>query len=157
MIPVGIDVKLNPDRAANIKSLLLLCVGTRCLVFKMSHYFSLPSSVGEFLGDKTICYVGTEMSAKFIREDQSGLLKSVNGKTHKAAVGIGHIAARVLKDSRLEKCGLAELAVKVGLNFGNDQNQITQVIPWNDVVFSKMKSSMLFMMFTDLMLLDISS
>ncbi|OMP00086.1 hypothetical protein COLO4_12937 [Corchorus olitorius] len=133
---VGIDVKLlDNHRGTCLCTLLLLCVGTRCLVIQMHRLGCVPKSLGEFLGDKTICFVGTELSARIIRGENRYLSSSLWKLTRGTAVGIGHMAARVLKDNSLEKCSLAELADKVELNFGNE---IHEQVPWNlaDIVHS---------------------
>ncbi|OMO54316.1 hypothetical protein CCACVL1_27892 [Corchorus capsularis] len=137
---VGIDLKLNTYSSVSSStkdSLLLLCVGTRCLVVQMHRLPCFPKILSELYGDNTICFVGKETTRQLIKQESYRLILSpylfCKGD-HKIVEGIGLIAARVLKDRRLEKCSLAELSNKVGLNFGDEIQSL--VIPWDHVVFT---------------------
>ncbi|OMP00078.1 hypothetical protein COLO4_12929 [Corchorus olitorius] len=130
---VGLDIKTINPGFFGLNSLLLLCVGTRCLVLQLQNLGCIPNSVRELLADATICFVGTEMSDKF--KQMPFRLTYFNRLRCESAVEIGHLAARVLKNRSLEKCDLAELGNKVEMNFSMEFQG--PVFPdWNALVLT---------------------
>uniref|UniRef100_A0A2N9FJQ7 3'-5' exonuclease domain-containing protein n=1 Tax=Fagus sylvatica TaxID=28930 RepID=A0A2N9FJQ7_FAGSY len=104
---VGFDVKILKNRKAN---LMLLCVGTRCLIIQLCHLDRIPESLKQFLADQTICFLGTGM-AKINRV----LIDDKNIDCW-SCVEVGHFAARILKKEFLEYYGLPKLAGLVGMD-----------------------------------------
>ncbi len=104
---VGFDVKILKNRIAN---LMLLCVGTRCLIIQLCHLDRIPESLKQFLADQTICFLGTGM-AKINRV----LIDDKNIDCW-SCVEVGHFAARILKKQFLEDYKLPKLAGLVGMD-----------------------------------------
>ena len=104
---VGFDVKILKNRIAN---LMLLCVGTRCLIIQLCHLDRIPESLKQFLADQTTCFLGTGM-AKINR-----VLIDEKNIDCWSCFEVGHFAFRILKKEFLESYGLPKLAGLVGMD-----------------------------------------
>ena len=104
---VGFDVKILENCIAK---LMLICVGTRCLIIRLCYLDGIPESLKQFLADQTTCFLGTGM-AKINR-----VLIGHKNIDCWSCVEVGHFAARILKDPAIEKHGLPELAVLTGID-----------------------------------------
>nr|XP_023893396.1 uncharacterized protein LOC112005382 [Quercus suber] len=104
---VAFDIKCIPN--CNGAMLLILCVGTRCLIVQLYYLDSFPESIKKFLSDSNMfgCKTGVEL---------------------------GHLAARVLKKPNLDWCGLVELASEVGV-YHEEPKSVT-FSDWGARVFS---------------------
>ncbi|KAK0601592.1 hypothetical protein LWI29_025605 [Acer saccharum] len=86
---VGVDVKFHIDERTKLRDyqeLLVLCGWNRCLIIQLYNFPTFPDCLHKFLADETICFVGNELYDK------------------------------VIKNPKLSKCRLAELAGEVGVN-----------------------------------------
>ena len=149
---VGLDIKfVKTDGNLNKGKFLLLCVGSHCLMIQLPDPENISYTLGQFLSDETICFLGTGMSNKvselgsfhfypqglevFAASELSNVLtaesrQSVNFKT---GVEVGFLAAKILKKPNVENYGLAELSGEVGLDI---KEPISECPDWNAKVFS---------------------
>ncbi|XP_050273712.1 uncharacterized protein LOC126716772 isoform X2 [Quercus robur] len=113
-------------------------------MIKLPDSESISDTLGQFLSDETICFLGTGMSnkvselgnfyfcthgtmfGKFRLRVQQRL--SVN-----TGVEVGFLAAKILKKPNVENYGLAELAGEVGMDI---KEPIGECPDWNAKVFS---------------------
>ncbi|KAM3704607.1 hypothetical protein ACB098_03G017900 [Castanea mollissima] len=152
---VGLDVKFVETIFAPkyISKFLLLCVGSHCLMILLPVSGTIiPDTLGQFLSDETICFLGIGMSkivselGSFYYYPQHGqnLTGSTAGKTilsgpssqsvnFKTGVEVGFLAAKILKKPNVENHGLAELAGEVGMDI---KEPIGECPDWNAKVFS---------------------
>ncbi|XP_057499046.1 uncharacterized protein LOC130783436 [Actinidia eriantha] len=102
---VGLDVLRHP-RDPTI-ALLLLCFGIGCVILKFHVGKDLPDPILKFLQDERISFVGFGIREKkdLFPFDKLGFKES--------KVDVGYLAARLLKDPKLKKCDLADLARRV--------------------------------------------
>ena len=142
---VGLDIKfVKTDGNLNIGKFLVLCVGSHCLMIELPDSEHISRTLGRFLSDETICFLGTGMSnivselgsfSFFARKKKSG---SFNFRVYrrlsvKTGVEVGFLAAKILKKPNVENYGLAELAGEVGLDI---KEPIGECPDWNAKVFS---------------------
>ncbi|KAL0006259.1 hypothetical protein SO802_013820 [Lithocarpus litseifolius] len=138
---VGLDIKFIETDGFLIKSkFLLLCVGSYCLMIQLPDSLQVSDTIGQFLSDDTICFLGTGMS-KIVSELDSfhfcaqddrliSIMEPVNFKT---GVEVGLLAAKILKKPNVENYGLAPLAGEVGMDI---KEPISECPNWNAKVFS---------------------
>ena len=154
---VGLDVKFvkTDGNLKNKGKFLLLCVGSHCLMIQLPDSETISDTLGQFLSDETICFLGTGMSkivselgslsyfpqyGKNLTGSTAGRLssgrtfasarQSVNFKT---GVEVGFLAAKILKKPNVENHGLAELAGEVGMDIKEPTSECPD---WNAEVFS---------------------
>ena len=151
---VGLDIKfVKTEGNLNKGKFLLLCVGSDCLMIQLPDSENIIShTLGQFLSDETICFLGTGMSNKaselgsyyfYPNGRKQALVMSSNGKlcrvdpkesvNLKTGVEVGFLAAKILKKPNLENHGLAELAGEVGMDI---KEPIVECPDWNAKVFS---------------------
>ncbi|KAL5786680.1 hypothetical protein ACOSQ2_009072 [Xanthoceras sorbifolium] len=116
---VGVDVKVSvPNQKQQISrkttsELLILYGGNCCLVIKLANLDgNFPTSITNLLADKNTCFVGF----KIYREVTNTILNNPNCYLYPClsnVVEVGQLAARVLKNPNLSKCGLEELDKEV--------------------------------------------
>ncbi|KAK2640351.1 hypothetical protein Ddye_028146 [Dipteronia dyeriana] len=114
---VGFDVKFGIDghkTDTKIAKLLILYVEDRCLIIQLDRLASVPDCLKDFLGDETICFVGTYMEDKTDIEDKvKGFLRyDILCRT---GVEVGDLVSRVLKTEKFSTLGLASLCYQFGL------------------------------------------
>ncbi|KAL4636608.1 hypothetical protein ACB092_03G021300 [Castanea dentata] len=134
---VGLDIKfIKFGKHSYIGKILVLCVGTRCLIIQYQRLLSFTDTMAQFLSDETICFLGTGMS-KIVKElyrhkyflSDTGEVP-VNCKT---GVEIGYLAAKVLKKADTEKSNLVSLAKEVGMDI---EEPFCRCPDWSAIVFS---------------------
>ncbi len=135
---VGIDIKFvksTPGYSSTAK-ILLLCVGTRCLIIQLLNFRIFPEKLVQFLSDETICFLGTgirhivsELNRYyFYRPGQFEFFAKC-----KTGVEIGYLAAKILKKANIEEKGLVELAGEVGMDIKEPNGECPD---WNAIVFA---------------------
>ena len=141
---VGLDVKFVKifGNLKDIGKFLVLCVGSHCLMIQIPDPERISETLGHFLSDETICFLGTGMS-KIVSELDSlsylspvaGSIGAFNGRSvnFKTGVEVGFLAAKILKKPNVENHGLAELAGEVGMDI---KEPIGECPDWNAKVFS---------------------
>ena len=152
---VGLDIKfVKTDGNLNKGKFLLLCVGSDCLMIQLPDSENISDTLGRFLSNETICFLGTGMSNKAselgsyyfypngIKPIPTTLI-SINGPARrvdprvfvnlKTGVEVGFLAAKILKKPNVENHGLAELAGEVGMDI---KEPIVECPDWNAKVFS---------------------
>ena len=107
---VAFDIKCKPN--CNGAMLLILCIGTRCLIIQLYYLDSFPESIKKFLSDSNVCFVGIEVKDKVKK-----ILQWLQMFGCKTGVELGHLAARILKKPNLDGCVLVELASEVGVYY----------------------------------------
>ena len=124
--------------------ILLLCVGTNCLIIQLLNFPILPETLVQFLSDETICFLGTGMK-NIVRDLNNrysqrrtiqGNFICTYGKEYvgcETGVEIGYLAAKIMRKPDIEKKGLAELAREVGLDI---KQPIGKRPDWKAEVFS---------------------
>nr|XP_023898589.1 uncharacterized protein LOC112010477 [Quercus suber] len=142
---VGLDIKfVKTDENLNVGKYLLLCVGSYCLMIKLPDSDYISDTLGQFLSDETICFLGTGMSnkvselgnfyfyayGKYFRKYTFRVQQRLSVNT---GVEIGFLAAKILKKPNVENYGLAELAGEVGMDI---KEPIGECPDWNAKVFS---------------------
>ena len=114
---------------------------------------TISDTLGQFLSDETICFLGTGMSNKASElgsyyfypygQKYAPVMISSNGNTYrvdpresvnlKTGVEVGFLAAKIMKKPNVENHGLAELAGEVGMDI---KEPIVECPDWNAKVFS---------------------
>ena len=109
--------------------MLLLFVGTRCLIIQLCHLYSTPLTLKKFLADETICFLSTKFEEKVnnILFDRYGLKCSLG-------VEVTYFASRIPKKAHIEKYRLAELAGEVGMDI---KEPIGEYTDWTARLFSQ--------------------
>ena len=151
---VGLDIKfVKTDGNLNKGKFLLLCVGSHCLMIQLPDSENISHTLGRFLSDETICFLGTGMSNKaselgsyyfypngkqytHVRRISNGITYRVEPRVSvnfKTGVEVGFLAAKILKKPNVENYGLAELAGEVGMD---RKEPIGDCPDWNAKVFS---------------------
>ncbi|XP_075657383.1 uncharacterized protein LOC142627413 [Castanea sativa] len=143
---VGLDIKLAlkndigedevlqaEDYLPDVK-ILLLCVGTDCLMIQLPVSMEVTDTLRQFLSDETICFLGTEMRDKVVDLRRLHFNKHAQRVDCKTGVEVGYLAAKILKKGNVDKYGLSKLAAEVGL----DLKEPTGTRPdWHAVAFSE--------------------
>ena len=141
---VGLDIKFvkTDGNLKNKGKFLLLCVGSHCLMIQLPDSETISDTLGQFLSDETICFLGTGMSKIVSELGSLSYLSLVPGSigaftcqpvNFKTGVEVGFLAAKILKKPNIENYGLAELAGEVGLDI---KEPIGECPDWNAKVFS---------------------
>ena len=137
---VGLDFKVVKTKENSYKGkILVLCVGTCCLIIQLHCLTFFPRTIAQFLSDETICYLGTGMSEiiqELYHHKYYYLYLSGTGEIPvncKTGVEIGYLAAKVLKKANIEKCNLVSLAEEVGMDI---KQPISRCPDWSAIVFS---------------------
>jgi hypothetical protein len=128
----------------NTAMILLLCVGTNCLIIQLPNFPILPETLVQFLSDETICFLGTgmnnivsDLNRRYSqRRNVQGNIVLINGPVYvkcKTGVDIGYLAAKIMRKPDIEKNGIAELAGEVGMDI---KQPIGKCPDWNAKVFS---------------------
>uniref|UniRef100_A0A7N2L5A1 Uncharacterized protein n=2 Tax=Quercus lobata TaxID=97700 RepID=A0A7N2L5A1_QUELO len=113
---------------------------------------NISDTLGWFLSDETICFLGTGMSNivselgsfyfypygqnhRIARVSNGRLIttKATQSVNLKTGVEVGFLAAKILKKPNVESYGLAELAGEVGMD---TEEPISECPDWNAKVFS---------------------
>ncbi|KAL0927392.1 hypothetical protein M5K25_001557 [Dendrobium thyrsiflorum] len=118
---VGIDLEWRPSysRYQNPIALLQICVGRRCLIFKLLFADYIPASLGEFLADLRFTFVGVGVQADADRlENERGLYVS-------NAVDLRDLANEMMERNDMKRKGLAGLAREVMGVFLNKPKYVT--------------------------------
>lgn len=113
--------------------ILQLCVGTRCLLVRLS-YTDVPKCLGDFLADKETCFVGFGMNSTRSDLNASLSLSIYYGIDCKNAVDVTELAARILKKPKLCGCELATIAAEVGVSL--EESPRLEDFNWGASVFS---------------------
>ncbi|KAM3704612.1 hypothetical protein ACB098_03G018100 [Castanea mollissima] len=117
---VGLDVKVvkTDGILQNKGKILLLCAGSQCLMIQLPHSVYISDTLGQFLSDETICFLGTGMSKIDSKLDSLyyNLPQSSARRISFSGVELGFLAAKILKKPNVENHGLAELAGEVGMD-----------------------------------------
>ncbi|KAL4636604.1 hypothetical protein ACB092_03G020900 [Castanea dentata] len=124
---VAFDIKCKPN--CNGAILLILCIGTRCLIVQLYYLDSFPESIKKFLSDLNVCFVGIGVKDKVKK-----ILQWPQMFGCKTGVELGHLAARVLKKPNLDGCVLVELASEVGVYY--EEPKGVTFSDWGARVFS---------------------
>lgn len=112
---VGLDVKLD-----NAKFVLVLCVGTCCLIFRSLIAEVPPEALRVLIADNTICFLSTKMA------DVNLFSLRLRCSTF---VQLRYFASKCLKKAHIKDYGLAELACEVGMDKKNQLvNALTGVL-----------------------------
>lgn len=111
--------------------MLVLSVGTSCLIIQFCHTKYTPDTLIKFLAANTICFVSTgiEDEVNFVLHDQHSL-------DCRTGIKVGHFASRVLKKANIVKYGLAELAGEVGMDIKEPIDSIGERPNWSARFFS---------------------
>jgi len=143
---VGLDVKFV-ETFGNLKDIckfLVLCVGSHCLMIQLPDSDYISDSLGQFLSDETICFLGTGMSNKvselgnFYFYAHGTMFRKCRFRVQQrlsvnTGAEVGFLAAKILKKPNVENYGLAELAGEVGMDI---KEPIGECPDWNAKVFS---------------------
>ena len=124
---VGLDFKLFKNGY-----LLLLCVGTRCLIIRLYLFDSVPDALRLFLADDTICFLFPGPSCYL-----ATFVLHISGRHEfiwNTVVELGYFAAKILKKRNIKKYGLAMLASEVGMDI---KEPILEYPNWTVEVFSQ--------------------
>ncbi|XP_030957284.1 uncharacterized protein LOC115979398 [Quercus lobata] len=141
---VGLDVKFVKtfENLKDIGKFLVLCVGSHCLMIQIPDPERISETLGHFLSDETICFLGTGMSKIVSELGSLSYLSLVAGSigaftcrpvNFKTGVEVGFLAAKILKKPNVENHGLAELAGEVGMDI---KEPIGECPDWDAKVFS---------------------
>ena len=107
---VGIDVEWRPSMSKGHVppvALLQICVGRRCLVFKILHADYIPESLCDFLADDRFTFVGVGV------RDDAAKLRSGYGLKVGRMVDLRTLAATTLGKPALGEAGLQTLVFEV--------------------------------------------
>ena len=113
--------------------ILLLCVGTDCLMIQLPASREVTDTLRQFLIDETICFLGTEMREKVAELDRFYFRNPTQRVDCKTGVEVGYLAAKILKKGNVVKYGLSELAGEVGMDI---KEPIGARPDWHAVAFS---------------------
>ncbi|XP_065617945.1 uncharacterized protein LOC112010999 [Quercus suber] len=113
--------------------ILLLCVGTDCLMIQLPVSMGVTDTLRQFLSDDTICFLGTEMSEKVAELENLYFYDYAHRVDCKTGVEVGYLAAKILKKGNIDKYGLSKLAGEVGMDI---KEPIGACPNWNAVAFS---------------------
>jgi len=124
---VGLDIKfalrnvddeeLFPAEDYSLEGkILLLCVGTDCLMIQLPASMEVTDTLRQFLSDETICFLGTQMQEKVEELGRHYFSKHTQRVDCKTGVEVGYLAAKILKKGNVVKYGLSELAGEVGMD-----------------------------------------
>ena len=150
---VGLDIKfVKTDGNLNKGKYLILCVGSDCLMIQLPDSENISDTLGRFLSNETICFLGTgisnivsELGSFYFYPNGRGqrvagvlngrlILKEATEPVNlKTGVEVGFLAAKILKKPKVENYGLAELAGEVGMDM---EEPISECPDWNAKVFS---------------------
>ncbi|KAM4118916.1 hypothetical protein ACJW30_03G019100 [Castanea mollissima] len=135
---VGVDVKFvkTDGNLKNKGKILLLCVGNQCLMIQLPDSVFISDTLGQFLSDETICFLGTGMSKIDSELDSLYYIlpqSSAITRISFSGVELGFLAAKILKKPNVENHGLAELAGEVGMDI---KEPIVECPDWNAKVFT---------------------
>ena len=108
---VGVDVKSIQNTESCEVQMLLLCVGTHCLIIQLCHLCYVPRELTNFLDDDTICFLCTA-----IEDEVNECLSNRYYLRCSTGVEVGHFASKILKKANIENYGLAELAGEVEMD-----------------------------------------
>lgn len=140
---VGVDLKKTSlsGLGLTVPHLLLLYVKNRCLIIQMKYVMPLQESVGHFLSDKSICFVGFKIDSHFnvLRDYEAFKYDSKSCLTGNGAE-ICLLAASVLKNPSLLCCfGVDELASKIGfdMRLEADKKMEEKAFNWTAFVFTE--------------------
>ena len=112
---VGLDIKFVKTDGNLIEGkFLLLCVGSHCLMIKLPDSEYISDTLGQFLSDVTLCFLGTGMSNivselgsfSFCTRRQQRrrfLLINYHRLSVKTGVEVGFLAAKILKKPNVDR------------------------------------------------------
>ncbi|XP_030959777.1 uncharacterized protein LOC115981635 [Quercus lobata] len=141
---VGLDIKfalrnvddeeLFPAEDYSLEGkILLLCVGTDCLMIQLPASMEVTDTLRQFLSDETICFLGTQMQENVEELGRHYFSKHTQCVDCKTGVEVGYLAAKILKKGNVVKYGLSELAGEVGMDI---KEPIGANPDWHAVAFS---------------------
>ena len=116
---VGLDVKLD-----NAKFVLVLCVGTHCLIIRSRIAEVPPEALRVLMADNNICFLSTKMA------DMNLFSFRLRCST---VVQLGYFASKCLKKAHIKDYGLAELACEVGID---TKESISECPDWSAEFFT---------------------
>lgn len=116
---VGLDVKLD-----NAKFVLVLCVGTHCLIIRSRIAEVPPEALRVLMADNNICFLSTKMA------DMNLFSFRLRCST---VVQLGYFASKCLKKAHIKDYGLAELACEVGMDI---KESISECPDWSAGFFT---------------------
>ena len=127
---VGVDVKsIRNTESKCVVQMLLLCVGTYCLIIQLCHLDDVPDKLINFLGDDTICFLCTPIEDKV-----NSFLSDYYDLSCSTGVKVGYFASKILKKANIEKYGLAKLAGEVGMDI---KEPIGECPDWSAKLFTQ--------------------
>ncbi|XP_075658586.1 uncharacterized protein LOC142628357 [Castanea sativa] len=87
---VGLDVKSvqDLDKKSFVVQMLVLSVGTRCLIIQFRHTKYAPDTLIKFLADDTICFVSTG-----IEDEVNFVLHNRHNLECRTGIKVGHFAS----------------------------------------------------------------
>nr|XP_048324667.1 uncharacterized protein LOC125421010 [Ziziphus jujuba var. spinosa] len=112
---VGIDLKVRIIESTHtdvdyVVDMVLVCVGSCCLIVQLNDMAEIPQSLKSFLGDESICFVGKNL------DSYASLWKErLELVDRKIGVEVGYLAARVLKKPELLGSPLSIIAGAAGI------------------------------------------
>ncbi|XP_015874870.4 uncharacterized protein LOC107411736 [Ziziphus jujuba] len=103
---VGLDFNISYCQV----NMVLVCVGSRCVIVQLNHMAQIPQSLISFLGNEHICFVGRNLNS------YSHIWKKrLEIVDRKIGVEVGYLAAKVLKKPELLNSSLSIIAGEVGI------------------------------------------
>ncbi|KAM3704614.1 hypothetical protein ACB098_03G018200 [Castanea mollissima] len=130
---IGDDGFFSAEYYLPVGRILLLCVGTDCLMIQLPDSMEVTDTLGQFLSDETICYLGTQMRVKVAELGRLHFSKHTQRVDCKTGVEVGFLAAKILKKGNVDEYGLSKLAGEVGMDI---EEPIGAYPDWNAVAFS---------------------
>ncbi|KAJ4720292.1 Werner Syndrome-like exonuclease [Melia azedarach] len=130
---VGLDTEWSlPTKTKKHQkvAILQLCVGFRCLIFKLCHKDRMPESLITFLGNKIFTFVG-----KAVQTDADKLLKDYELNVARI-MDVSHMAALKYDDEGLYGMGLRRLALQF-LNIEMEKSKRITLSKWDRNELSK--------------------
>ncbi|KAK0600416.1 hypothetical protein LWI29_014699 [Acer saccharum] len=136
----GAKVDIDQFKNRNFE-LLVLCGWNRCLIIQLYNFGTFPKCLHKFLADETICFVGNDLydkvgSSHYLRKFRFATDKNFS-LSFENIVKVGDLAAKILKNPKLSKCRLAELAGEVEVNpVAAKASNGTSPTDWKTIVFT---------------------
>ncbi|KAL6549306.1 hypothetical protein OROHE_008423 [Orobanche hederae] len=149
---VGVDFKRSElSKKRMHMHLLLLYVKDHCFVIQLDQINHFPKNLGNFLGDKSICFVGFKIDDNFDQlrhslEQKSSSSSFVSADDDESSTTcltgdgaeIRMLAASVLKKPSLTKCcDPAQLAREIGFEMEKPDETTVQPSYWGALCFSE--------------------
>lgn len=125
VVGVGYESKVGLVGSVFCPRWLLLCGGSLFLMIDLNRS-PCSDSLRKLLSDETVCFVGLSQEvATYMRNKEH-----IDCKTF---VEVGYLAARVLKNSRIQSYGLENLGAEVGIDVKPKCVRLTQLDDWAEI------------------------